>query len=75
MNLMNKYYVSYDELIILYISDLRQWMKGLLAESRSPSVIKLVNEHVKKIIGDLNNRKMNKYRLSKKLCTSKESIK
>jgi hypothetical protein len=43
---MNKYKVSYDELINLYITDLRKWLRESLMESKGfpPAVVmKLVN--------------------------------
>ena len=58
--LMNKYNVSYEELIDLYISDLRQWLRESLMESRGfpPAVVRnLVDEHVQMNCGDLSNRK------------------
>ena len=56
---MNKYKVSYDELINLYITDLRKWLRESLLESKGfpPAVVmNLVNEHVLINGGDLNNR-------------------
>ena len=57
---MSKYKVSYEELINLYISHLRNWLRESLMESRGfpPTlVMSLVNEHVRINSGDLNNRK------------------
>jgi hypothetical protein len=57
---MNKYKVSYEELINLYISDLHNWLRESLMESRGfpPAVVmNLVNEHVLINDCDLNNRK------------------
>ena len=57
---MSKYKVSYEELINLYISHLRNWLRESLMESRGfpPTlVMSLVNEHVLINSGDLNNRK------------------
>jgi len=59
-SLMSKYKVSYEELINLYISHLRNWLRESLMESRgfAPTlVMSLVNEHVLINSGDLNNRK------------------
>ena len=57
---MNKFKVSYVELIKLYICHLRDWLRESLMESRGfpPAVVRnLVDEHVLINGGDLNNRK------------------
>jgi hypothetical protein len=59
-SLINKYKVSYVELINLYISHLHHWLRESLMESRKfpPAVVRnLVDEHVLINGGDLNNRK------------------
>jgi len=59
-SLMNKFKVSYVELIKLYINHLRDWLRESLMESRGfpPAVVRnLVDEHVLINGGDLNNRK------------------
>jgi len=57
---MIKYKVTLEELINLYISHLRNWLRESLMESRgfAPTlVMSLVNEHVLINSGDLNNRR------------------